>query len=51
MQNTMNFINALVDDGKPFELYIQPGQKHGFAGLAVTDYLNRRLLDFFRRNL
>jgi dipeptidyl-peptidase-4 len=51
MQNTMNFINALVNDGKPFELYIQPGQKHGFAGLVVTTYLNRRLLDFFQRNL
>jgi dipeptidyl-peptidase-4 len=51
MQNTINFINALVDDGKPFELYIQPGQKHGFAGLTVTNYLNRRLLDFFKQNL
>jgi dipeptidyl-peptidase-4 len=51
MQNTMNFINALVDDSKPFELYIQPGQKHGFAGLTVTTYLNRRLLGFFKSNL
>ncbi len=51
MQNTMNFINALVNDGKPFALYIQPGQKHGFTGLTVTTYLNRRLLEFFKRNL
>jgi dipeptidyl-peptidase 4 len=51
MQNTMNFIQALVDAGKPFELYIQPGQKHGFAGETVTRYLNQRMLDFFKQNL
>ena len=51
MQNTMNFINALVDLGKPFELYIQPGQKHGFRGQTVTQYLYGRYLDFFKKNL
>ena len=51
MQNTFNFINALVKAGRPFELYIQPGQKHGFQGDTVRTYLNQRLLDFFKRNL
>lgn len=51
MQHTLNFIDALVEAGRPFELYIQPGQKHGFSGQAVNTYLNRRLLDFFKRNL
>jgi dipeptidyl-peptidase 4 len=51
MQNTFNFIDALIMAGHPFELYIQPGQKHGFNGQAVITYLNGRLLDFFKRNL
>jgi len=48
MQNTMNFINALVKAQHPFELYIQPGQKHGFRGEAVQTYLAQRYLDFFK---
>ncbi len=51
MQNTMNFINALVSAGKPFELYLQPGQKHGFQGETVRTYLYRRLIAFFKQNL
>jgi dipeptidyl-peptidase 4 len=51
MQNTMNFINALVELGKPFELYIQPGQKHGFRGRTVNTYLDTRYLEFFKKNL
>lgn len=51
MQNTMNFIQALVEARRPFQLYIQPGQKHGFIGDTITTYLNQRLLDFFEQNL
>jgi dipeptidyl-peptidase 4 len=51
MQNTLNFIDALVTVGRPFELYLQPGQKHGFGGKTVVTYLNGRLLDFFKKNL
>ncbi|PYV26815.1 MAG: S9 family peptidase, partial [Acidobacteria bacterium] len=51
MQNTMSFVDALVKAQRPFELYIQPGQKHGFRGDAVRTYLTQRLLDFFQRSL
>jgi len=51
MQNTMNFVEALVKARRPFELYLQPGQKHGFAGPVVRTYLNERLLNFFKENL
>lgn len=51
LQNTFNFVNALVDADLPFELYIQPGQKHGFKGKQVKKYLEERLLKFFERNL
>jgi dipeptidyl-peptidase-4 len=51
MQNTLNFVGALVKAHTPFELYLQPGEKHGFAGEAARFYLTQRLLEFFKQNL
>jgi dipeptidyl-peptidase-4 len=51
MQNTINFLNALINAGKPYELHIQPGQKHGFQGDAPRTYVDERILDFFKGNL
>jgi dipeptidyl aminopeptidase/acylaminoacyl peptidase len=42
---------VLVKAGRPFELYVQPGQKHGFRGEAVRRFLYQRMFDFFKRNL
>lgn len=49
LQNTMNFISALVKAGRPFELYIQPGEKHGFRAEPARRFLDERLLEFFRQ--
>jgi dipeptidyl aminopeptidase/acylaminoacyl peptidase len=51
MQNSMNFLDALVKAGHTFELQIQPGQHHGFSGDAAQRVLVTTLADFFRRNL
>jgi dipeptidyl-peptidase 4 len=51
LQNTINFIEALVRDGKPYELYLQPGEKHGFSTYTARLYLLDRLLGFFEENL
>jgi dipeptidyl-peptidase-4 len=51
MQNTLNFVQALVKVHTPFELYLQPGEKHGFGGEAARFYLTQRLLEFFKQNL
>jgi dipeptidyl-peptidase 4 len=51
LQNTMNFIDALVGASKAFDLYIQPGERHGFGRLPVRVYLVQRVLDFFKQNL
>jgi dipeptidyl-peptidase-4 len=51
MQNTMNFIDALAKQRKPYELQIQPGQMHGFGGEAQTRFLADQIVDFFQRNL
>lgn len=48
MQNTMNFLQALIEARKPFELYLQPGQQHGFGSEASRTYLEDRLLRFVR---
>ena len=51
MQNTLNFVEALVKARTPFDLYVQPGEKHGFASEAARLYLAQRLLAFFKQNL
>jgi dipeptidyl-peptidase-4 len=51
MQNTMNFVDALVKARRAYELQIQPGQMHGFRGNASRTYLNERLIEFFEKNL
>jgi dipeptidyl-peptidase 4 len=51
MQNTMNFVEALVKAGTPFELYLQPGERHGFASPSARLYLSERELEFFKANL
>jgi dipeptidyl-peptidase-4 len=51
LQNTMNFIDALIKAGRPYELQIQPGQKHGFGGESANRFLNEQIVEFFKRNL
>jgi dipeptidyl-peptidase-4 len=51
MQNTLNFVEALVKAHTLFDLYLQPGEKHGFASEAARFYLTQRLLGFFKQNL
>ena len=51
MQNTLNFVEALVKAKIPFELYLQPGEKHGFASESARLYLTERELEFFKANL
>ena len=51
MQNTINFLDALINANKPYEFHLQPGQKHSFKGDASRTYVDQRILDFFKRNL
>jgi dipeptidyl-peptidase 4 len=50
-QNTIDFIDALIKARKPYQLHLQPGQKHGFKANEALIYINQRLLDFFKTNL
>lgn len=51
MQNTINFIEALVKARIPYQLYLQPAQKHGFTDPSAIYYRNQRIVEFFMHNL
>jgi dipeptidyl-peptidase 4 len=51
MQNTMNFVEGLVKARTPFDLYLQPGERHGFGSESARLYLAQRMLEFFKQNL
>jgi dipeptidyl-peptidase-4 len=51
VQNTVAFIDALVRAGKPYELQVQPRQKHGFRGAEALNFRNAAIVRFFERNL
>ncbi|HEV2417964.1 MAG TPA: S9 family peptidase [Terriglobia bacterium] len=51
MMNTINFINALIQNRIPYQLYLQPSQKHGFSDPAAIWYRNERIFEFFMHNL
>ncbi len=51
MQNTLSFVDALTRAGKPYQLEIQPGQKHGFRGKDSVNFRNATIAKFFEDNL
>jgi len=51
MQNTMQMIEALIDNGKDFELMLYPGKTHGIDGNTARKHLFKRLTRFFERHL
>jgi dipeptidyl-peptidase-4 len=51
LQNTVAFIDALVRAGKPYELQVQPRQKHGFRSAESLNFRNRAIVRFFEANL
>lgn len=51
MQNTLAFVDALTKAGRPYQLEIQPGQKHGFRGKESLNFRNAAIAKFFEDNL
>ena len=51
MQNTLTFVDALTKAGRPYQLEIQPGQKHGFRGKESLNFRNATIAKFFEDNL
>jgi dipeptidyl-peptidase-4 len=44
MQNSIQFINAMINAGRPFDLQLYPGKTHGIAGPAARTHLFNRML-------
>ncbi len=51
LQNTLAFVDALTKAGRPYQLEIQPGQKHGFRGKDSLNFRNATVAKFFEENL
>jgi dipeptidyl-peptidase-4 len=51
LQNTLAFVDALARAGKPYDLQIQPREKHGFRGIESLAFRNRAIVRFFEEHL
>jgi len=50
-QNTLQFIQALIEAGKPYQLLIYPNKTHGISGPAARTHLFTAMQDFWRQQL
>ena len=51
IQHTMQFIDALVRAGKPYDLLVYPGKTHSIHGDAARLHLFRAIEDYLRKHL
>jgi dipeptidyl-peptidase-4 len=51
LQNTLAFVDALARARKPYELQIQPREKHGFRGADSLTFRNQAIVRFFEEHL
>ena len=51
ISNTYQLVNALQQAGKPFEMMVYPGNRHGVRNPPQRLHLYRLMTDFFRENL
>lgn len=50
-QNTAILIDALVAAGKPFDLLVFPGERHGYRSPAARTYAMRRIVGYLAEDL
>ncbi|OGD18095.1 MAG: hypothetical protein A2W03_14565 [Candidatus Aminicenantes bacterium RBG_16_63_16] len=50
LQNSVQLINVLLDEGKPFDFMLFPNERHGYGG-KKREAANRRGVDFWFKNL
>ncbi len=51
VEHTAKLADALVAAGKPFDLVLFPAERHGYRSPTARAYANRRVVDFFAREL
>jgi dipeptidyl-peptidase-4 len=50
-QNSARLVDALAAAGKPFDLFVFPGERHGYQTPQAKRYAAERVVDYFARNL
>jgi dipeptidyl-peptidase-4 len=50
-QNSARLVDALAAEGKPFDLFVFPGERHGYQSPLAKRYAAERVVDYFARNL
>ncbi|HET7650399.1 MAG TPA: DPP IV N-terminal domain-containing protein [Gammaproteobacteria bacterium] len=50
-QNTMQFIEALIEAGKPYQLLIYPNKLHGISGVKASTHLYTAMEQFWLHQL
>jgi dipeptidyl-peptidase-4 len=50
-QNTARLVDALSAAGKSFDLFVFPGERHGYQSPQARRYAAERVVDYFARNL
>ncbi len=51
MQNSMDFVNALVKNNKQFDFFIYPNRNHGISGGGARLHLYTKMTNFILSNL
>ena len=49
--NSAHLIDALIEADKTFDLFVFPGERHGYRSPAARKYATRRVVDYFVDNL
>ena len=49
--HTAHLTDALVAAGKPFDMFVFPGERHGYRNPAARRYAMRRVVDYLVDNL
>jgi dipeptidyl-peptidase-4 len=50
-QNSARLVDALAAAGKAFDLFVFPGERHGYQSPQARRYAAERVVDYFARNL
>jgi dipeptidyl-peptidase-4 len=49
--NSARLVDALAAAGKPFDLFVFPGERHGYQSSQARKYAAERVVDYFAHNL
>jgi dipeptidyl-peptidase-4 len=50
-QNSAQLVDGLVAAGKSFDLFVFPGERHGYQAPQAKRYAAERVVDYFAHNL